>query len=449
MMRMQINSALATVALAAVVAACGGDSGSANGGPVTIRYSLWESRQQPPYQKCADAFTKRNPDIRIKLEVTGWNDYWGTMARGFIGETAPDVLTDHLAKFPQFAQSEVIQPLNRYARRDRLGTGNYQPGLAQLWQTPSGKRFGFPKDWDTVAIISNQGMLQKAGVSKPQLDNATWNPRDGGSFERIAARLSVDAHGIRGDQPGFDPAHVAVYGLGLDPGSLTYGQTTWAGFARSLGFKLLDKNPWGTHYNYSDPRFIQTMAWWRHMIVKGYMPPVSDARTLGQTAMFQGGKVAMAIDGDWTLATYTATKDVKVGFSPQPRGPQGSWSLYNGLADSIWTGTKHPEQAWKWVKFLASPACQNIVGDSAVVFPAIPQATDRSVAAHKRNGVDVSAFTSYLKDKHVILFPITDKAPQINLLVQPTLEKILIGSEDPASGLKAVNDQVNNLLKFR
>ena len=61
----------------------------------------------------------------------------------------------------------------------------------------------------------------------------------------------------------------------------------------------------------------------------------------------------------------------------------------------------------------------------------------------------MSAFTSYLKTKHVILFPITDMAPQINLLVQPTLEKILIGSEDPEEALEAVNDQVNNVLKFR
>jgi len=294
---------------------------------------------------------------------------------------------------------------------------------AALFLLPSFIGFVVFYAWPTVRgfylIISNQGMLQKAGVDKAEVDNATWNPDDGGTFERIAARLSIDTKGLRGDQPGFDPANVAVYGLGLDPGSLTYGQTTWAGFARSLGFELLNKKPWGTRYNYSDPRFIKTIAWWRHMIEKGYMPPVSDARTLGQTAMFQAGKIAMAIDGDWTLATYTTTEGVKTAFSPQPRGPQGSWSLYNGLADPIWVGTKHPQEAWKWVKFLASPASQNIIGDSAVVFPAIREATERAVAAHKKNGVDVSAFTSYLKRKHVILFPITDKAPQINLLVQP------------------------------
>src|SRR5262249_47760571 len=152
---------------------------------------------------------------------------------------------------------------------------------------------------------------------------------------------------------------------------LTYGQTTWAGFAASLGFQLLNKNPWGTHYNYDDPRFAATMNWWRTMIRKGYMPSLTTSRTLGQSAMFQAGKAAIAIDGDWTISTYSATKGVKVGYAPQPAGPKGSWSMFNGLADAIWVGTKHRPQAIKWVNFLGSTACQSIVGTHAVVFPAI------------------------------------------------------------------------------
>jgi multiple sugar transport system substrate-binding protein len=35
---------------------------------VTIRYSLWDTNQLPSYQQCADAFTKANPDITIKIE---------------------------------------------------------------------------------------------------------------------------------------------------------------------------------------------------------------------------------------------------------------------------------------------------------------------------------------------------------------------------------------------
>jgi multiple sugar transport system substrate-binding protein len=259
----------------------------------------------------------------------------------------------------------------------------------------------------------------------------------------------VDAKGVRGDEPGFDPANVAVYGLGLDPGGLTYGQTTWAGFARSHGFELLDENPWGTKYNYDDPRLTQTIGWWRRMIEKGYMPPLSQARTLGQPAMFQGRKVALAIDGDWMIPTYSNTEGIEVACSPQPAGPEGSWSMYNGLADSIWVGTPHRAEAWEWVKYLASPECQNVIGESAVVFPALPEATERAVRTHKERSVDVSAFTSYLDEKRTLLYPITDKAAQVNLLVGPTMEKVLIGDADPAEALTEVNGQVNDLLAYR
>jgi multiple sugar transport system substrate-binding protein len=58
-----------------LLAACGrgqepGDS--AAGGPVTIRYWLWDTNQLPAYQACADVFQQEHPDIRIQLEHFGW-----------------------------------------------------------------------------------------------------------------------------------------------------------------------------------------------------------------------------------------------------------------------------------------------------------------------------------------------------------------------------------------
>jgi multiple sugar transport system substrate-binding protein len=431
--------------LALLAAGCGsGSSGMTADGKVLLRYGLWDTNQKPVYQKCADAFQKQNPNIQIQIENKNWGDYWSGLARGFIADTSPDVFTDHLSKYPQFAASQVIEPVNTSG----IDMSQYLPGLARLWKSPSGKQYGFPKDWDTVALVVNEDMLAKAGVSKQQLDTATWNPKDGGTFQQIVAKLSVDNNGKRGDEPGFDPKNVKTYGLGFDPGGLTYGQTTWAGFAASLGFKLLNKNPWGTHYNYDDPRFAQTFTWWRSMIQKGFMPSLEQARTLGQSAAFQSGRAALAIDGDWTISTYSATKGVKVGYAPQPAGPQGSWSMYNGLADAIWVGTKHKPEAVKWVRFLGSPACQSIVGNAAVVFPAIKSEVPKAVATHTKQGVDVSAYTSYIKSGHTVLYPITDKAPQINLIVQPTLEEFLNGTKPASEVFPKMNDQVNAQLKY-
>jgi len=438
---------LTLIPLALTVAACGGGGSGAGltpDGKVLLRYQLWDTNQKPVYQKCADKFEQQNQNIKIQIENKNWGDYWSGLARGFIADTAPDVFTDHLSKYPQFAQSEVIEPVSTRG----VDMNQYLPGLARLWRSPDGKQYGYPKDWDTVALIVNEDMLAKAGISKQQLDSATWNPSDGGTFQQIVAKLTIDNNGKRGDEPGFDPRNVKVYGLGFDPGGLTYGQTTWAGLAASLGFQLLNKNPWGTRYNYDDPRFAQTFTWWRDMIRKGYMPSLEQARTLGQSAAFQSGKAALAIDGDWTISTYSATKGIHVGYSPQPAGPKGSWSMYNGLADAIWVGTKHKPEATKWVRFLGSQQCQSIVGSQAVVFPAIKTEIQKAVDKHKADGIDVSAYTSYIKSGNTVLYPITEKAAQINLIVQPTLEEFLNGNEDARKVFKNMNQQVNNQLEF-
>ena len=60
----------------------------------------------------------------------------------------------------------------------------------------------------------------------------------------------------------------------------------------------------------------------------------------------------------------------------------------------------------------------------------------------------MSAFTSYIDSGNTVLYPITDKAPQINLIVQPTLEEFLNGDEDAAKVFKDMNEQVNNQLEF-
>ena len=67
---------------------------------MTIKYALWDANQLPAYQKVADDFMAKNPDIKIAIDQAGWNDYWTSLQTSMVGGTAPDVFTDHLAKVP-------------------------------------------------------------------------------------------------------------------------------------------------------------------------------------------------------------------------------------------------------------------------------------------------------------------------------------------------------------
>jgi multiple sugar transport system substrate-binding protein len=443
-----------------LIAGCGwsgADAATGPGGNGTIEYWLWDSGQQPGYQKCADAFAAQNPGLRVHISQYGWDVYWSKLTAGFIADTAPDVFTDHLAKYAQFVDLKVLRPLDDLGPTSDIRDTDYQPGLAQLWKGQDGHRYGTPKDWDTIAIFYNKTALTAAGVDPALLDGLTWNPQDGGTFEKLVAHLTIDDKGVRGDQPGFDKTHVKQYGLGSDgSGGGGWGQTQWSAFTGSAGWSVTDKNPWGTHFNLDQPAFQQTLEWYFGLVRKGFMPTyqeIGGANPIGPDKEIQSGLAAMGLSGSWMISTFSkltdaAGKKLDIGIAPTPIGPTGKRaSMFNGLADSITTLSKQPENAAKWVKFLSGAQCQDIIGQSGVVFPARPEGTQRAVAYNRdQRKLDVTAFTDQVKEKTTFLFPVTTNAADITALMNPRMDAVYIGSA-PVSSLTKLNDQLNKLFE--
>ncbi len=427
------------------------DSGSSDEA-VTIDYWLWDGNQQPFYQECADAFTAANPNITVEISQFGWGDYWDGLTAAFASNTAPDVFTDHLARYPEFVEAGVLVSLNDYVDSDGVDVSNYFPGLAELWTSPDGERYGLPKDWDTIAIVANDDKLADAGLSNADLAELTWNPQDGGTFGEMVQKLTVDANGNTGDSPDFDPSAMdieagAVYGFGLEGNFGAFGQTTFSAFAASNGWTAVD-GVWADEANYADPALAETVQWFADWIAAGYITPIADVQSLGGTTIFQQGNAALMTNGSWMISTLSGdATEVPVSYAPTPIGPAGDRaSMFNGLADSITTSSENPDQAWEWVKYMASPACQEVVGGGAVVFPAIPSATKVAQDAHSTNGVDVSAFTTHVDNETTFLFPITDSASQIEALVGPAMEQVLRGEGTAADLLGGVAEEVNGIL---
>ncbi len=449
--RRQALVGLAGISIAATVAACSSSttaadsSGAAASGQVT--YWLWDSNQLPVYQKVADAFQAANPGITVKLTQYSWDDYWTNVTNGFVAGTAPDVFTNHLSKYPEFVTQGQLVALDDQLTKDGFKTDIYQKGLADLWVGQDGKRYGLPKDFDTVSIFYNKDLVKAAGVAEADLATMTWNTTDGGSYEKTIAHLTIDNNGKRGDEAGFDKSKVKVYGLGLDGGSGGgNGQTQWSMYTGTTGWQVTDKNPWGTHYNYDKPEFQNTMAWMRGLIEKGYMPSIESVTGQSSADIFGAGKYAMITNGSWMINQMFGYKGINTGLAPVPTGPNGKRSsMYNGLADSVWVGSKNQPAAIKWVEYLGSAAAQDIVGASGVVFPAIPSGTDAAGKAFGAKNIDVnSSFLVHIKDSTTFLFPITDHASQVTGIMNPAVDAVFTGKAK-ADSLTAANTQVNAL----
>ena len=78
------------------------------------------------------------------------------------------------------------------------------------------------------------------------------------------------------------------------------------------------------------------------------------------------------------------------------------------------------------------------------MFPAIASATDEAKKVFAERGVDVNPFTIHLEDESTFLFPITDKASQIDSLITPALEKVYSGKADTKVIVEA-NERINAL----
>ncbi|WP_405828326.1 ABC transporter substrate-binding protein [Streptomyces sp. NBC_01176] len=445
-MRFRAVVALTGALALSLVSGCA-KGGTAGSSAHTVTYWLWDANQLPAYQACAKDFAKENPGLHVDITQWGWNDYWTKLTASFIAGTQPDVFTDHIQKFGQFAGLEVLEPL------DGLGIENssYQSGLAANWTGRDGHRYGAPKDWDTVALFYNRKMTGAAGLSARDLNSLSWNPRDGGTFEKALAHLTVDENGRRGDEPGFDKHHVKVYGLATGGAGDGDGQTQWSPFTGSAGWTYTDRKRWGTRYRYDSGTFQSVVKWYFGLARKGYLAPFTDYSEGANppNAQLASGRAATAFDGAWMISTYYGSKGLDPGTAVTPVGPTGKRAtMMNGLADSVTKNARNKKGAEKWVAYLASAGCQRTVGRYGIVFPATSAGTRAAVAAYRKKGIDVTAFTRPVadgKDFTTFSYPITDYAADVFALMHPAMQDIY-ANHAPVSGLSRTNGQINLIL---
>lgn len=438
-------AALAAAAGAGTLASCGS---AAAEGTVELDYWLWDANQLPGYAEAIDLFMAQNPDIRVRITQMGWDDYWTKLTASFVAEAGPDLFTDHLGRYPEFLRLGVIAPLGEYPEVAALEEGTFQEGLRELWTGQDGLLYGVPKDFDTIALMYDRTVIEEAGLTPEDLAELEWNPEDGGSFERVLARLSVDENGVRGDEEGFDPEHVAVYGMAADAGIDYTGQTSWSPFALSTGWFFTEEDTWGTRFRYDDERFQQTLDWYFGLVDKGFFPPFGlfGDSSPAQTQL-QGGSSAIAVAGSWMIGTYASLEGVDLGIAPLPRGPIGTpMSMFNGLGDSLSAQSEHPQEAARLAAFLASSDAQEIIGGRAVVFPSTPVGTEAAVAAYEEQGLDVSPFTDRVDQGETGLYPLVENAAQIASLLQPVIDRLWMRQTD-ASAFTGYNEQVNALFE--
>jgi multiple sugar transport system substrate-binding protein len=369
--RRRLFGLLAVVALAA--AACGGatattappsaappseaaPSGSGSAAPsptgysgpeATITYSIWGDPQEIKNQQAiVDAFHAVNPKITVKVTVSDWEPYWDKLQTSIAGGDAPDVFAMDGPLFPDYQSRDVLLDLKPYIARDGYDLGQLADQAVADFTTPDGQ-FGLPRDLNVVALYYNKKMFDAAGIPYP---DETW---DWAKLTDVARQLTLRGAGGKVSQWGF------------------YTETTdmenyWSELVWQNGGDIIsaDKKTSlvGSDQAAAGIQFLQDLIWKDKV-----MPDAAITDALGDA--FEQGQAAMEANGSWLVATHQAA-GIDFGIAPLPKGPAGQATSINPTGAVVYKGTKNPDAAWEFVKYLASPAAQTKLMELKASLPA-------------------------------------------------------------------------------
>jgi len=351
---------------------------------------------------------------------SGYQDKLQTM---LASESAPDVFyTDHSSMFYKFASKGVLLDLNPYIQNDKeFNINDFFPQALNMFHI-NGHLYALPKDLHTFVLYYNKDVFDEAGVEYP---NKTWNWE---KFIKISKLLTKDKNGDGViDQHGFvwDPRY-------------------WIILVYQNGGSIFNKEK--TKCLMSSKEVIEALKFLNYSVQNkiSINPGTVKYRELNQ--MFAIGKVAMYISGVWVSAEFREY-NFNWDIAPLPKGKRRA-TVIVGSGPVIYSKTKYPEQAYKFIKFTVSPEAERIYSKLGVSIP-----TRKSIAYSdaflnpKLSPKNAIVFLEQIKYGYTIEFDDFIYGNEINqTIVQPELDKIWFGDKSPEEICPDIEYKVNKFL---
>lgn len=298
---------------------------------VELRCQFWfDGDDLANWQKIIDEFEAANPGIRVTLESTTWDDYWTKLQTQATSGTVADVFGMVSMYSQDYMASGIAMPMKQFAEGDEdfIGMENYYEAILSAYEYNDDFYF-LPYDMSTMLLLVNKDVLAACGIEfKPE----------GYTKEEIEAM----APALK--EKGYYAIHSA-------------GRTDWTYYdvLTRAGCDIIDEDG---KLNLNQEGVVQTTQWYADMMEQGYFSYPTD-----KTDYFASGMAAMAIYNPEGVAGMIANMDADLDvIAAYPTDVEGGKVIAEGGAYGIYSGTAHPEEAWKLAKAMTDAnASINIV----------------------------------------------------------------------------------------
>ncbi len=391
-------------------------------GVTTIRYGVWMVEQMDGIKAQIAAFEKEHPDIKVKLEVVPWENYWTKLQTMLAGGNCWDVFAMDTGFYMEdYVIRGAVLDLTPYIERDHIDLSVY-PKMVLAIHRFNGRYYSLPRDYDTIALYYNKDAFDKAGLKYPD-ESWTWT-----DVIYAAEKLTIR------DKKG----NVVQWGIVSDPGLEAVQQVVFP-MMYSNGVEIIGKDG---HMNIDVPQAVAVLRSIRDITKHGYAPkPLPNIQDY-----FISGKAAMMLEGSWMLGYYDKNiKSFKWGVAPFP--PFGvRATISDSLGNVIWAKSKHKEAAWTFVKWLAGKEAAEILAKTGAVIPAYKGTADMWVKGFPKE---------HQKDAEVFIKSVafTNPWPRalgeskwFDRLTSYYLFEIVSGRLDVEKGLKMATEEINRII---
>ena len=253
-----------------------GLSVSAMADPVTITYAHFSGAgaQEETLKKMIEVFETKNPDIKVDLQITGFDDYFTKLATTVGGSNAPDVFEMNMENYLAYMLRGACADLTGLVNAE-----NYSAGTLEAVSS-AGKLYAVPMSFSTCILIYNKALFDQAGIAYPTND---WTWADAQAAAEAITALGDDIWGY------YQP--------------ITYNEFYKS--VKSNGGSLLNEDY--TAFTVNSPENVAVLdAMLKRVRGENHVQPTAEEMAgRGDWDMFTEGKLGMIITGIWAFPTYT------------------------------------------------------------------------------------------------------------------------------------------------
>lgn len=319
-----------------------------------VALEWWPIGERATAEKMVQIFEGKHPNIKINIffPTGGWEDRWEKLNVTSAGGVGPDVVRTKEYWIPELAVKGMIRPIDDFLKRDWneiKPEPHYYQMLLRNNNSYQGQIYGLPAHNFWPMLHYNQRLFDDGGILGPP---KTWD-----EFRVLARKLTKDKNGD--GNPDVFGTNLYTYDR-LEPTAILWSFLLYALPRGGEMLRWQDNRP---AYTFNTPENLDALKFnIENMYGFGIQAKPKDPSDPNKE------QVAMWFTGQFGWGGMDRSYQIpwKVALVPEARSRM---TFTEGNSYLMLASTKHPAEAWEFMKFLNSREGDLLWSESAGTMP--------------------------------------------------------------------------------